>query len=385
MGGGQIVSMGEMSNKVMEFSDAILSNSCKSSQSLPSGLKNLRSLNWLRIRDACFRNLKQVSVDMPINRLNVICGVSGSGKSSLARGVLLDGVKNAIAKSSRKVQSEKGIIYNGNIFGKSIEVDQKPIGKTPRSTPATYLGIWDRIRTLFSQLQESKVKGLSSSSFSFNVKGGRCDQCKGNGNIKLEMTFLPDSYIDCSSCQGMRYKEEILEIKWNDKNIAQILDLTFKEAVNFFEFDYLLTSTFQMMVETGLGYLKLGQSSSTLSGGEAQRLKLVSEVATGIDKGKYSSRPNSKPNFYVLEEPTIGLHRKDRAKLLSLLRKLVNEGHTVVVIEHDTELISSADYVIEMGPKGGIQSGNNIFQGIPRDLITCPKSNTAPYLKKFLL
>ncbi|MEC8043579.1 MAG: excinuclease ABC subunit UvrA [Verrucomicrobiota bacterium] len=384
-GGGQIVSMGEMSNKVMEFSDAILLNSSESSQSLPSGLKNLRSLNWLRIRDACFRNIKQVSIDMPINRLNVICGVSGSGKSSLARGVLLDGVKNAIAKSSRKVQSEKGIIYNGNIFGKSIEVDQKPIGKTPRSTPATYLGIWDRIRTLFSQLQESKVKGLSSSSFSFNVKGGRCDQCKGNGNIKLEMTFLPDSYIDCSSCQGMRYKEEILEIKWNDKNIAQILDLTFKEAVHFFEFDYLLTSTFQMMVETGLGYLKLGQSSSTLSGGEAQRLKLVSEVATGIDKGKYSSRPNSKPNFYVLEEPTIGLHRKDRAKLLSLLRRLVNEGHTVVVIEHDTELISSADYVIEMGPKGGIQGGNKIFQGIPRDLITCPKSNTAPYLKKFLL
>ena len=155
-GGGQIVSMGEMSNKVMEFSDAILFNSSKSSQSLPSGLKNLRSLNWLRIRDACFRNLKQVSIDMPINRLNVICGVSGSGKSSLARGVLLDGVKNAIAKSSRKVQSEKGIIYNGNIFGKSIEVDQKPIGKTPRSTPATYLGIWDRIRTLFLNYKNPK-------------------------------------------------------------------------------------------------------------------------------------------------------------------------------------------------------------------------------------
>ena len=312
----------------------------------------------------------------------VCCGVSGAGKSSLIRGVLFSGIKEAIISNKKSFSTDFGIIKNGKDFGKAIEVDQKPIGKTSRSTPATYLGIWDRIRSLFAQVQEAKALGLNSSSFSFNVKGGRCETCKGNGKIKLEMNFLPDSYIPCSSCDGNRFKEEILSLKWNGKNIAEVLELTFAEAYEFFNFDFVLKENFGLMKETGLGYLKLGQASQTLSGGEAQRLKLASELTKGIDKGKFSSRPRSKPNFYVLEEPTIGLHQKDRLKLLQLLRRLVEEGNTVVVVEHDVDLIANADYIIEMGPGGGTKGGKKIFQGSVEKLIKSKNSVTASFVKK---
>ena len=350
---------------------------------IPSGIKNLKSKNWLRLRRANYRNIKGVSVDIPIGLITVCCGVSGSGKSSLIRGIILKEVKKSIAERKTTIEGTKGVLKNGNIFGKVIEVDQHPIGKTSRSAPVTYLGAWDRIRTLFSQLPESKTRGYAASTFSFNVKGGRCEHCKGNGKIKLEMSFLPDSYVTCSYCKGSRFNPETLALKWNQKNISEILDLTMEEASRFFEFDHFLFNTFKLMTETGLGYLKLGQPSPSLSGGEAQRLKLASELVKSIDKSRLSNRPKSKPTLYILEEPTIGLHHKDRIKLFRLLRRLVDEGNTIIVIEHDVDLIANADYVVEMGPNGGVHGGKCIFQGTPEKLINSKISRTAPFIRKF--
>jgi excinuclease ABC subunit A len=384
--GGNLVSFKNNLLSVSESTSAYISKSKvdEKFQKLPplKGIRDFKNRNWLRLKNARFRNIKQTSFDFPMGRLIACCGVSGAGKSSLIRGILFPGVKDAIKSNCPNLKTDKGTILNAESFGKAIEVDQRPIGKTSRSTPATYLGVWDRIRNLFSQLQESKTRGFTSSTFSFNVKGGRCESCKGNGKLKLEMNFLPDSYVSCPSCNGLRFKNEILNLKWKNKNIAEVLDLTFEEAFHFFTFDLPLKETFALMIETGLGYLRLGQASPTLSGGEAQRLKLASELANGIDKGKLSSRPNTKPNFYVLEEPTIGLHQKDRIKLLHLLQRLVREGNTVVVIEHDVDLIAAADYIIEMGPTGGKKGGKKIFQGNVQQLLKSKKSVTAKFVKK---
>ena len=384
--GGEIISIGKSDSffkerKLLYNKNLTLEKRNKTSLP-PKSTKGKANKSWLTLKNGSFRNISKISVDVPLARLTVCCGVSGAGKSSLVRGILFNGVKECLKKKSTSVQSDRGEILNANAFGKAIEVDQKPIGKTSRSTPATYLGIWDRIRGLFAQLQESKTRGYSPSTFSFNVKGGRCESCKGNGRIKLEMNFLPDSYISCTECDGRRFKNEILEIKWHGKNIAEILDLTFEEAHSFFEFDYILKETFELMVQTGLGYLKLGQSSATLSGGEAQRLKLASELANGIDTARFKLNRKIKPTFYVLEEPTIGLHQKDRIKLLNLLHRLVGQGHTIIVIEHDVELIASADYVIEMGPGGGANGGKRIYQGKVEGLLCSEKSNTGSFVKK---
>ena len=349
---------------------------------LPKGIRTPKNPSWIHLLNAKFRNIKGASFSVPKGRLTVCCGVSGAGKSTFIRGILFPMIKQAIVTNDTVLKTEKGLIKNGNDFGKAIEVDQSPIGKSSRSTPATYLGVWDKIRGLFAQTQESKALGLNPSTFSFNVKGGRCESCKGNGKVKLEMNFLPDSYVMCSSCNGKRFKDEILSLTWNGKNIAEVLNLTFEEALDFFDFDHVLKETFSLMVETGLGYLKLGQASPTLSGGEAQRLKLASELSKGIDSFKFSSRAQAMPNFYVLEEPTIGLHQKDRIKLLHLLRRLVSEGHTVVVVEHDIDLISSADFIIEMGPEGGDRGGKKIFQGTVGKLMRSTRSPTAKFLKK---
>ena len=384
--GGKIISCGKRDLKLKESSSPYITKSRVGHSfnriKAPKGARDSNDSNWIHLNNINFRNIKNESFVIPKQRLIVCCGVSGAGKSSLIRGVLFSGIKEAIISNKKSFTTDFGIIKNGKDFGKAIEVDQKPIGKTSRSTPATYLGIWDRIRSLFAQVQEAKALGLNSSSFSFNVKGGRCETCKGNGKIKLEMNFLPDSYIPCSSCDGNRFKEEILSLKWNGKNIAEVLELTFAEAYEFFNFDFVLKENFGLMKETGLGYLKLGQASQTLSGGEAQRLKLASELTKGIDKGKFSSRPRSKHNFYVLEEPTIGLHQKDRLKLLQLLRRLVEEGNTVVVVEHDVDLIANADYIIEMGPGGGTKGGKKIFQGSVEKLIKSKNSVTASFVKK---
>ena len=336
---------------------------------------------FLELNKVNFRNLRNLNVRLPIGRLIVCCGVSGAGKSSLVRGPLYEGVKKSIQLKTNKIKSANYELKNGNQFSKAIEVSQSPIGKTSRSTPVTYLGVWTRIRELISALPEAKTRGLKPSDFSFNVKGGRCEVCKGAGKIKLEMNFLPDSYTECEECRGMRYQNHVLDIKWRGKNIAEILDLSFEEACTFFSFDEILKETFLLMNETGLGYIRLGQTSPTLSGGEAQRLKLASELASGIEL-KTKSAGKRKNNFYVLEEPTIGLHQKDCERLIHMLHRLVDEGHTVVVIEHDVDLIAEADYLIELGPKGGIDGGKLIHQGKVPSILKKRTSPTAKFLNK---
>ena len=341
-----------------------------------------KKLDWIGLKKINFRNLKNINIEIPMGCLSVCCGISGSGKSSLVRGFIHKAIKEAINAKSNALKLENGKILNGNIFNKSIEVTQNPIGKTPRSTPVTYLGIWDKIRTMISTLPEAKAKGFTPSHFSFNVKGGRCEVCKGAGRIKVEMNFLPNSYITCTECNGHRYREEILGLQWKGKNIAEILDLTFEEASIFFKFDLFLSETFSIMVETGLGYIKLGQISPTLSGGEAQRLKLAAELALGIDKQKYRKLRKVKPNLYILEEPTIGLHTADCKKLILLIQRLVNEGNTVIAIEHDTDIIAEADYLFELGPKGGEEGGEIIFKGTIPQILSSKTSLTGPFIRK---
>ena len=349
-------------------------------RSLPT-LNSKTSKAYLELLKVNFRNIRNLKVRLPIGRLIVCCGVSGAGKSSLVRGPLFQGVKQAIQQRSGHIKADGYELKNGNIFAKAIEVTQSPIGKTSRSTPVTYLGVWTRIRELISTLPEAKARGLGPSDFSFNVKGGRCEICKGAGKIKLEMNFLPDSYVECEECAGKRYKDEVLDLKWRGKNIDEILNLTFADAVDFFSFDELLKETFSLMKETGLGYLRLGQTSPTLSGGEAQRLKLASELSSGIElKGRRLGKVQK--NFYVLEEPTIGLHSKDCQKLILLLHRLVDDGHTVVVIEHDVDLIAEADFVVELGPKGGKEGGKLLHHGTITSLLEKHKNPTTRFLRK---
>ena len=338
---------------------------------------------FLELNNVNFRNLSNLNISLPLGRFIVCCGVSGAGKSSLVRGPLYKGVKKSIQQKTNKIKTENYEVRNGNQFAKAIEVSQSPIGKTSRSTPVTYLGVWTRIRELISALPEAKARGLNPSDFSFNVKGGRCEVCKGAGKIKLEMNFLPDSYTECDECKGMRYQNHVLDLKWRGKNIAEILDLSFEDACTFFSFDEMLKETFLLMKETGLGYIRLGQTSPTLSGGEAQRLKLASELICGIEL-KTKSAGKRKNNFYVLEEPTIGLHQKDCERLIQMLHRLVDEGHTVVVIEHDVDLIAEADYIVELGPKGGIEGGKLIHQGSVSSLLKKKSSPTAKFLNKLV-
>ena len=376
------------------------------SRELPRGKPNSRSrkisLDWFGVLGANIRNIKNVDVWLPVNRLIALCGVSGAGKSSLARGLIrpavVQAVKNREPVLTGRMFIDEGIFpqgsfgkvpfrkfLNGNRFAKVIEVDQSPIGKTPRSSPATYIGAWDRIRSLLSSLPEAQVRGLGPKAFSFNVKGGRCETCKGAGRIKLEMNFLPDAYILCEDCRGLRYSPDMLDLRWKGKNIAEILQFSFVEAADFFSFDIKLKAMMGLMVETGLGYLSLGQSSPTLSGGEAQRVKLVSEMSKGIlSRKNLNQNTLNAGNLYILEEPSIGLHSSDCVKLMHLLHRLVDDGHTVIVIEHNLDLLANADYLVEIGPKGGDDGGKILFSGKPEEIVKVQGSPTAPYLKPIL-
>jgi excinuclease ABC subunit A len=272
-------------------------------------------------------------------------------------------------------------LRNGNLFRSVIEVDQSPIGKTPRSTPATYLGIFDLIRKFFAALPESKIRGYDASRFSFNTAGGRCPACEGAGRIRLEMAFMPDTYLPCDDCQGLRYGPELSDVTWKGRSIGEVLQLTFEEAAEFFSFHSELSQVCRLMADCGLGYLTLGQSSSTLSGGEAQRLKLVTELSKGLATYRERSRGSLPRNLYILEEPTIGLHLSDCERLIGVLQSLVDQGHTVVVIEHNLDLISEADYVVELGPGGGPDGGKLIYQGALEGLLHSRLSSTAPFLR----
>lgn len=345
---------------------------------------------WLVLKDPRLRNLKGGTLTLPKQRLIMVCGISGAGKSTLIRNLLIPCVERAIRLKKPKLTGSEwpglpfGEIRSGHTYRTVVEVDQSPIGKTPRSTPATYIGAFDIIRQYFGQIPDGRMRGYNASTFSFNTKGGRCETCKGAGRVKLEMNFMPDTYVTCDDCGGRRYGPELLEVEWNGKNIADVLEMTFEEAAEFFSFHTRLSAMLRLMVETGLGYLTLGQSSPTLSGGEAQRLKLVSELAKGLPTHGDRKRGIVPQNLYVLEEPTIGLHLADCERLIELLHRLVDQGHTVVVIEHHLDLIAEADYVVEIGPEGGEAGGEILFQGPLKGLLGCKRSPTAPFLREVL-
>jgi excinuclease ABC subunit A len=267
------------------------------------------------------------------------------------------------------------------------EVDQSPIGKTSRSTPATYVKVFDEIRKLFAQLPESRARGYTASRFSFNTEGGRCEPCKGNGNIKLEMNFLPTSYVQCDECRGRRYNSATLEVLYNGKSIADVMEMSIEEAADFFQSYSKIHRTLDLMAQTGLSYLRLGQASPTLSGGEAQRIKLVSELTKGIGRANNARlRQNRTPksNLYLIEEPSIGLHSEDVVRLINIIHHLVDDGHTVVIIEHNLEIMAEADYFLEIGPEAGDQGGKVVGAGKPEKVIQAKESRTGPYLAKLI-
>lgn len=327
----------------------------------------------ITITGAAENNLKNLQVAFPLGKLIVVTGVSGSGKSTLVNMIL----KRALAQKLNRNQTKPGkyeSITGYKNIEKIIDIDQSPIGRTPRSNPATYTSVFDDIRALFAQTNESKLRGYTKARFSFNVKGGRCEACRGDGIIKIEMNFLPDVYVPCEVCHGSRYNSETLEVTYRKKNIAQVLDMTISEACSFFKNIPKIARKLQTIVDVGLGYVKLGQSATTLSGGEAQRMKLAAELQK-ISTGK---------NFYILDEPTTGLHTDDIKRLLEVMQRLVDQGNTVLIIEHNLDVIKNADWLIDLGPEGGEGGGNVVATGTPEELANVKESYTGQYLAPIL-
>lgn len=327
----------------------------------------------ITIKGAHENNLKDITVDFPLGKFVVVTGVSGSGKSTLVNTILKRILSQQLNRSSDKPGAYRSVAGVKNVE-KVIDIDQSPIGRTPRSNPATYTGVFDDIRGLFAQTNEAKLRGYNKGRFSFNVKGGRCEACKGDGIIKIEMNFLPDVYVPCEVCHGTRYNSETLEVQYKDKNIAQILDMTVSEALEFFSAIPKIKRKLQTIEDVGLGYVSLGQPATTLSGGEAQRMKLASEL----------HRQSNGKSFYILDEPTTGLHMDDVKRLLAVLQRLVDAGNTVLVIEHDLDVIKSADWLIDLGPEGGAGGGQVVATGTPEAVAQVTNSYTGQYLKEML-
>lgn len=329
--------------------------------------------NFITVRGATENNLKDIDVSFPLGCFVCVTGVSGSGKSSLVNSVLYNGIAKKLGRYTVSPGKHRCIEGIENI-DKIIAIDQSPIGRTPRSNPATYTGIFSEIRSIFASTPDAKARGYTDGRFSFNVKGGRCEACQGDGTLKIEMHFLPDVYVNCDVCKGKRYNRETLEIKYKGKTISDILEMTVDEGCEFFEAYPSLKRKLCVMRDVGLGYIKIGQSSTTLSGGEAQRVKLSSELA----------RRSTGKTLYILDEPTTGLHTDDVNKLKDVLQRLVDAGNTVVVIEHNLDLIKTADYIIDMGPEGGDGGGTVVVQGTPEQVAACDESYTGAYLKSYL-
>ena len=336
---------------------------------------------WLTLRKASLHNLKNLTARFPLNRLVVVTGVSGSGKSTLVRECLFPAVHAAVA--NRKSKKKNPNLTGQELLQAVYEVDQSPIGRTPRSIPATYVGFFDVIRQLFAQIPEARLRGYSPSRFSFNSAQGRCPECEGAGTIKMEMNFLPPAFVRCEVCEGSRFNRETLDIEFGGKNIAQVLDMSVDEALEFFSAFNKIKRPLQALHDTGLGYLKLGQTSPTLSGGEAQRVKLVAHLLSGLREPDLFDRWQ-KRNLFILEEPTIGLHHADVRRLVEVLQRLVDAGHSVVVIEHNLDLIAEADWVIDLGPEGGEAGGNIIAEGTPEEIALNKRSHTGRFLAKLL-
>ena len=328
---------------------------------------------FIEVVGAAENNLKNLTVKFPLGTLTLVTGVSGSGKSTLVNEILYKGIASRLYHVKGKPGKHKKIKGLENI-DKIIDIDQQPIGRTPRSNPATYTGVFDAIRELFSQTSEARMRGYKAGRFSFNVKGGRCEACKGDGILKIEMHFLPDVYVPCEVCKGARYNRETLEVRYKGKNISEVLDMTIDEAVEFFANVPRIARKLQIIQDVGLGYIKLGQPATTLSGGEAQRVKLATEL----------SRRSTGKTLYILDEPTTGLHTADIHKLLDILQRLVAGGDTVVVIEHNLDVIKTADYIIDLGPEGGDKGGTVVATGRPEDIVKVPESYTGKFLRPLL-
>lgn len=368
--GGYVVAQGTV-EEITKVPKSITGQYLKGEKFIPMPVKTRKfPKEYIEVLGAKENNLKNINVKFPIGLFTVVTGVSGSGKSTLVNEILYKGIYNHLYRSYEVVGKHrdiKGMKY----VDKIIDIDQSPIGRTPRSNPATYTGVFDAIRTLYSQTNEAKVRGYKPGRFSFNVKGGRCEACKGDGIIKIEMHFLPDVYVPCEVCHGARYNRETLEVKYKGKSIADVLDMVVDEAAEFFKAIPKIYKKLETLQSVGLGYIKLGQSATTLSGGEAQRVKLATELA----------KRSTGKTIYILDEPTTGLHAADIHKLLEVLQKLVEAGDTVIVIEHNLDVIKTADHVIDLGPEGGNKGGEIVGVGTPEELCENPKSYTGKFLK----
>lgn len=370
--GGEIIAAGTP-KQVMRNKKSLTGAYLSGKKFIPVPSIRRQPTDWMKVKGAKTNNLKDIDVDFPIGVMTCVTGVSGSGKSTLVNEILYKTLAhqlNGAVHGAKGVKSVTGI----ETLEKVVDIDQSPIGRTPRSNPATYTGVFDDIRTLFAETNEAKVRGYKKGRFSFNINGGRCEACNGDGILKIEMHFLPDVYVPCEICEGKRYNQETLEVKYKGKNIADVLAMTVEEACYFFENQPRIARKLQTLVDVGLGYVQLGQSSTTLSGGEAQRVKLASELY----------RRSSGKTVYILDEPTTGLHVDDISRLLVVLQRLVDNGDTVIIIEHNLEVIKTADYIIDMGPEGGNGGGTVIAKGTPEELINNQLSYTAKYLAPLL-
>ena len=370
--GGELVEIGTAETLMKNehsVTGAYLSGRCK----IPVPTERKQPTGWLKIRGAAENNLKQVNVEVPLGIMTAVTGVSGSGKSSLINEVLYKTLARDLNRA-RVIPGKHKEILGMEQLDKVISIDQSPIGRTPRSNPATYTGVFDQIRDLFASTADAKARGYKKGRFSFNVKGGRCEACSGDGIIKIEMHFLADVYVPCEVCKGKRYNRETLEVKYKDKSIYDVLNMTVEEALTFFENIPSIKRKIQTLYDVGLSYIRLGQPSTELSGGEAQRIKLATEL----------SKRSTGRTIYILDEPTTGLHFADVHKLVEILQRLTEGGNTVVVIEHNLDVIKTADYIIDMGPEGGERGGTVVTTGTPEEIAACPDSYTGQYVARYL-